>query len=54
MKITLIFAIFSVISQFDVGESADILFIAPLGSKSHKNFFDGIIKGLAQKGHKVS
>ena len=31
-----------------------ILFIAPLGGKSHHNFYSGITEGLSKNGHKVS
>lgn len=31
-----------------------ILFVAPFGSKSHKNFYNGIIDALADDGHKVT
>ena len=32
---------------------AEVLFIAPFGSKSHKTFYDGLIGAIADGGHKV-
>ena len=34
-------------------EGAKMLFLSPIGSKSHKNFFYPIVLALAEKGHQV-
>lgn len=35
-------------------QPAKILFVAPFGSQSHKNFYNGIIHAIAEDGHKVT
>ena len=36
------------------GPKGNILFVAPLSSKSHKMFYYGLIEAMAKDGHKVS
>ena len=37
----------------EICKCENILFIAPIASKSHHIFFSGITKGLSKNGHKV-
>lgn len=41
------------LAALQVVGASRILFLSPVSSKSHKNFYMGIINALADKGHQV-
>ncbi|RXG58614.1 hypothetical protein Avbf_14295, partial [Armadillidium vulgare] len=51
MKLLLLFLLFFYVN---LSKSERILVLTPLGSKSHKIFFMGIVEALAARGHQVT
>ena len=46
-------AVVGLLAAVEVVGASKILFLSPISSKSHKNFYMGIINSLAARGHQV-